>query len=306
MKNIYSLHTYDKDNRMPIKFIYDSYSELDKKYWIKTILKVKNIKYNNKEYSYFIPAYKTKKTGKAIWLIAGIHGEEPAGANAIAKEIDYINKLGKKQAMVLLPICNPLGYIKNWRYPYSEKIYRNKISKSVGDSEHLLIDIKDTRIPRIKKPILKESELISKYVLKQIKKHPPKLVIDLHEDKSFSDSYIYSQGFLKHKDPVAKEIVKILIKRKFNIKKTGQTQFNQKIINGIVTNVKDGSIDELLSSYRIIINNKIKKGPRAKSVIVVETNVRNQTLYKRINAHSEIILNLERFFKMIKKIKTDL
>ncbi len=307
VKTIYNLPTYNKDNRLSIEELYNSYSKLEKKYWQKNKLNIQKINYRKHLYDYFLLTFKTKKTGKAIWLIAGMHGEEPAGPNAIAKNIDFINKLGKKIPVVLLPICNPLGYIKDWRYRYYEKAPKDIADvdiKSSGSSEHYLINHEDTRKPRRNKPVCKESELLTKFVLKNVKKYPPILVLDLHEDNCLSDSYIYSQGFLRHKDPIAKDIVNTLIKRKFKIKRTGYTRFKQKIVNGIVTNVRDGSIDELLSAYRIMVNKHVRRGPRAKSVVVVETNITRTPLKKRINAHTYILKKLKHFYTLGKKIKT--
>ena len=185
MKTIYNLSTYEKDKRMSINELSDSYSKLDKNYWQKSKLQIQNIKYKKHLYEYFIYTFRTKKKGKAIWLIAGIHGEEPAGPNAIAKNIELINKLGKKIPIILLPMCNPLGYIKNWRYRYYEKAPKevNDIDiKSVSSSEHYLINHEDTRKPRRNKPVCKEAELLTNFALKIAKKYPTVLVLDLHED----------------------------------------------------------------------------------------------------------------------------
>ncbi len=303
MKTIFELPTYNKDYRKNIYDIYDSYSAL-KKGWAKENLQIRTIKQSKEEYNYFIPTFRTKKKGPALWLIAGIHGEEPAGPIAISENINLINKLSKKVPIVLLPICNPLGYIKDWRYPYS-KYYGTGDVKSVGDSEHYLLDLKDTTKPRLKKPSCKESKLISNFVLKNFRNYPPVLVLDLHEDKDprILECYIYSQGFWGHQDPIAKDIVGLLKKRKFKIKNSGFTRFKQKIVNGIVTNVHDSSIDELLASNRIMINKKIVKGPAANSVVVVETNVTNTQLRKRINAHTYVLKNLHYFYNEAKKIK---
>ena len=43
-----------------------------------------------------IIALRSPKTGPAIWILAGIHGEEPAGPNAVAAAIDDIAKLGEQ------------------------------------------------------------------------------------------------------------------------------------------------------------------------------------------------------------------
>ncbi len=302
MKTIFELPTYNKDYRDDIFNIYDSYSAL-KENWIKTNLPIRTIKQNKEKYKYFIPTFRTKKKGPALWLIAGIHGEEPAGPNAVSQNIDFINKLGKETPIVLLPMCNPLGYLKNWRYPYA-KNYTIGDVKSVGDSEHYLLDIKDSTKSRLKKASCKEAKLLTNFVLQNTKDYPPILVLDLHEDKCIYDSYIYSQGFLGHQDPIARDIIKLLKKRKFKIKNSGFTRFKQKIINGIVTNVQDGSIDELLASNRIIINKKIIKGPGANSVVVVETNVTDTSLKKRVSAHTYVIENILYFYNLAKKIKS--
>ena len=46
----------------------------------------------------FLPilAFRTRLKGDALWIISGIHGEEPAGVNAIAKNVRYLNKLAKR------------------------------------------------------------------------------------------------------------------------------------------------------------------------------------------------------------------
>jgi hypothetical protein len=61
-------------------------------------------------------ALRSPHPGKAVWILAGMHGEEPAGPNAIAASIEAIAELGAKRAVVLLPLNNPHGYARNWRY----------------------------------------------------------------------------------------------------------------------------------------------------------------------------------------------
>ncbi|HEY8265936.1 MAG TPA: hypothetical protein VIG03_05135, partial [Steroidobacteraceae bacterium] len=62
-----------------------------------------------------IIALRSPKTGPAVWILAGIHGEEPAGPNAIAAEVEDIAALGASQPVVLMPLLNPQGYARNWR-----------------------------------------------------------------------------------------------------------------------------------------------------------------------------------------------
>ncbi len=297
--------TYSKDNRLPITKIYSSYSKLKKTRWKKTRILRRNIVINKRKIKLPIFAFRTKKKGKALWLIAGVHGEEPAGPNAIAKNINYLNKISKQIPIVLFPLTNPAGYIRNWRYPYLKKYKKNKTSISVGDSEHYLIDANNSEKPRKDKPSCKESEKITKYALKYSKKYPPVLVLDFHEDLSQGNAYVYSQGILGTSDPVAKEIVKILKKRKFRICEKGTTRFGQQIVNGVVSNINDGSIDELLASKKIIVNKKIKTGPFAKSVLVIETNIVKMPLKKRVKAHSQIIRSARKFFNIAKKIRVN-
>ena len=303
-----SIKTYSLDKRAALEKLYLAYSKLKKHGWTEKTIYTQTEKINNKNISIPILSYKTRKKGKSLWIISGIHGEEPAGPNAIAENINYINKLAEKGIpIILLPLCNPKGYRKDWRYPGKKNAASSKevydTSESVGSSEHYLPSLKNPLKPRMKKPASKEAEAITAHILKLSKEYPPLLVIDFHEDKSNTNSYIYSQGKLWANDPVAKEIVKILQKNKIPIQLNGKTRFKEEIINGIVSNIHDSSIDELLASENIILNNKLARGPSAKSVIVTETQRSTRIkLKKRIKADSEIILSLEKFWKTANSI----
>jgi len=294
-------NTYTKDKRKPIREIYNSFEKPNEKKWNKKIIYLQKTEINKEKIELPILAFETKRKGKALWLIAGIHGEEPAGPNAISENIPFLNKLAKKIPIILMPLCNPSGYARNWRYPYSRNFKKGKRVISVGDSEHFLLN--SSGKSRRKKPLCEESKRITEYVLEKIKSYPPVLVLDFHEDKSQTKSYIYSQGILGSEDPIAKEIVKMLKKMGLNPKESGKTIFNQDIQGGIVSNVKDGSIDEFLASKKIIIHGKITKKPNAKSVVVIETNTMKNPIKKRIKTHSEILKRAEKFFKMAEKIK---
>ncbi|MBS3079650.1 succinylglutamate desuccinylase/aspartoacylase family protein [Candidatus Pacearchaeota archaeon] len=284
-QNILNIKTFNKDKRKPINKLYNSYSKLDKN-WSKEVVTV--FKDNNIELP--ILCFSTKHKGNSLYLISGIHGEEPAGPNAISNNIKFLNKLARKIHIVLLPLCNPIGYKKNQRYP--------DLKNSIGDSEHFLLDLKNKK-PRRTKPVSENSLKFTSYLIKKSKSYKPILVLDLHEDEKINANYIYSQGELGKKDPVAIEISKFLNKKNLGSAKKIKTRFNEIIENNIISNVNDGSIDELLSSKRII-NKKIKKGPNAKSVIVFETMTKNIPLKKRVKIHSEIIRNLGKYLSMIK------
>jgi len=302
--NFPNVNTYKKDGRMPIIDIYKKLSRLKDSRWIKEILCSQRVdmKENKRK---FLPilGFRTRLKGNALWIIAGIHGEEPAGAIAVAKNVRYLNKLAKRIPIVLLPLCNPSGYRRDWRYPTQKR--RSKTEKmlvpSVGASEHVLIDEK-TGKAQSSEAVNRESEEISSYVIQHSENYPPLLVLDLHEDESAKKQYIYSQGKLKIYDPIARKIVNILKKEGFRFYDRGETAFHEKIIKGVVSDINDGSIDELLSSEKIIIHGKIKKGPDAKSVVVVETKTVDVPLKKRVKAHSYILKDARQVYTLAKDI----
>lgn len=303
-KEVEFMPTYSKDKRNSIETIYKSLSKLKKGKWIKTKLYTQKVDRDGKKFFLPILSFKTKRKGLALWIISGIHGEEPAGPNALIKNINLLNRLSREIPIVLLPLCNPKGYALDWRYPDMKRAKKNRSVRSVGDSEHLLPGLEDNSKPRIKKAVCRESDKITKFILKNFEKYPPALVLDFHEDKSNKGCYIYSQGKLREKDPIAREIVNILRKKKFEMTETGQTRFNQEIADGIVYEVNDGSIDELLAAPRIIKGKKIP-GPNAKSVIVIETTSIRVPLKRRVNAHSTILKNSKKFFQVAKGIKSE-
>ena len=89
-----------------------------------------------------IRAWRTTQQGPALWLLAGIHGEEPAGPNAIAASINVIAGLAKTGVpMVVIPLCNPVAYARNWRYPNTPDRDWRGGGYSVGDASYLLPDL---------------------------------------------------------------------------------------------------------------------------------------------------------------------
>jgi hypothetical protein len=303
--NFPNVPTYKKDGRMSIIEVYRRLSRLKDSRWIKETLCSQRVdmKENKRK---FLPilGFRTRLKGDALWIIAGIHGEEPAGVNAIAKNIRYLNKLAKRMPIVLLPLCNPSGYRRDWRYPTLKRKVKSEkdiLVPSVGSSEHVLIDEK-TGKAQAEKAINRESDELSSYVIQHSENYPPLLVLDFHEDESAKKQYIYSHGKLKIYDPIARKIVNILKKQGFKFYDRGKTEFNEKIIKGIVSDINDGSIDELLSSEKIIVDGKVKKGPDAKSVVVIETKTVDVPLKKRVKAHSSIIKSSKTIYGLAKDI----
>jgi hypothetical protein len=302
--NFPNVDTYKKDGRMPITEIYRKLSRLKDSRWITETLYSQRIDLkHDKRLALPIMAFRSRIKGDALWIISGIHGEEPAGPNAIAKNIRYLNKLAKKIPIVLLPLCNPSGYRRDWRYPTIKR--RSKLNKlaipTVSASERFLID-KKTGKAQAKKSINQESEEISRYIIKHFPRYKPLIVLDFHEDESAKKQYLYSQGKLKNYDPIARKIVNMLKKHDVKFYERGRTAFMEKIIRGIVSDVGDGSIEELFAAEKIIVDGKIKKGPDAKTVVVIETKTVDVPLKKRVKAHSYVLKSSKNIYTLAKDI----
>ena len=294
-----NLETFSMDNRMPLEKIYKAYLSLPKKNWSRKIIYTETIKLSNgQKIGAPILSFFTKKTGRAFWIIAGIHGEEPAGPNALAKNIKIINGLADKGIpMVFLPLCNPKGYCLNWRYPNSRR--NENIGNSVSDSEHLLLSTKKKNQPRMEFPSSKQADALTKEALNLFKTHPPLLTINFHEDESVKgEHYIYSHGKDGFADPVLKEIVRLFQKNGLEFMKHGKKWFGKNIKNGIIHNIRDGSIDELFAADKIFLNDRVVKKPAAKTVIVVETPIKDAPIEKRVKTDELIINSFGNFWKI--------
>jgi len=291
--SVMNLSLKHDDGRKPVSDLYHSFSALEGDGWIREEITISEREFAGGLLALPILSFRTGRKGRAIWLIAGIHGEEPAGPNAIAEGIDYIRELGMDHPVVLLPLCNPLGYANNWRYLNMPKWTEGKEEHSVGDSEHVLPDLKNPGAPRRQKALTGESAALTGHVLRLVKDYPPVMSIDLHEDSLLDEGYIYSQGRWGVKDRIAGKIVDIISSSGVAINMNGKTRFCEQIVKGIVTTEGDGSIDDLLSSRKIILNGKVIEGPGAMTAIVVETPAGAMPLEKRKSAHLAILKNLK-------------
>jgi hypothetical protein len=239
-----------------------------------------------------IIALRSPASGPAVWILAGIHGEEPAGPNAIAEAIDDIARLGAKRPVVLLPLLNPQGYARNWRYLNVPVYSENFDGQSVGDSSHLLSSPEDPGRPRAAAASSPEADAITAYVLRLQKDYPALCSIDLHEDNLIDEGYVYSQGVEGEKDPLAIEAVGVLRENGVPIRMAGKTRFDEPIAGGIVGPVVDSSIDELMSASQVVSGTTLKPGPAAHTVLVFETPAAALPLERRIAAHAALIRRL--------------
>jgi len=297
------IKTYNADGRLPLYYINSQYNLLSFGYgFIKEPVYSINIKFGEKSKKITVFCYKSSKKGPSIWLLSGIHGEEPAGPIAIAQNINTLGKLGQEIPLVVYPLLNPKGYVNDDRYFDEHRDWLK--GHSVSDSEHYLPNLKNTDKPRAKAPSSQIAATVSESVLDNIADYPPFLTVDLHEDELSKYSYIYSQSSKGIDDKAAKKAVSILEKSGLPIKKKGSTRFSNELIkDGIVVDknsqpVKDGSIDELLCSDRIIKNGKVISKPFALTSLVVETPIIDTPLEKRIRAHSNIIKHLRLLWRL--------
>lgn len=239
-------------------------------------------------YTYLSCSINALEHHQAFWILAGIHGEEPAGPNALAENSSLLLNLHEQKIpIVLMPLLNPLGYIRDDRYFDAHR--DEKPGHSVTDSEHLLRDIKDPSRIRQPKPSNIYADKILTWIQRTINSYPPLIVIDHHEDElnrrngqHIDSGFTYSYGYGQETRiaPACKLITDLLITNGFPIQKSGVTRFGEKINNGFVLNNSDGSVDEYL----------ISQG--ASACFVIETTRDDEqpiALKHRIRIHKEIM-----------------
>ena len=234
-------------------------------------------------------ALRSPKRGPALWILAGIHGEEPAGPNAIAAAIGDIAKLAEHRPVVLLPLLNPHGYARNWRY-LNVAVYSETVDgQSVGDSSHLLPSAKEPARARSAGASSPEAAAITAWILGQQAEYPTWISLDLHEDNLIDEGYVYSQGAAGAADELAKVAVAVLREHGVPIKMGGTTRFGESIERGVIGPVTDSSIDELMSAREIVADDGRRPGPGAQTVLVLETPAAALPLAQRVGAHAAML-----------------
>jgi hypothetical protein len=278
------------DGRMPIQRLYAAYLPLIDKGWQVDVIADSNPPGTTAALP--IVALRSPKPGPAVWILTGIHGEEPAGPNALAAAVDELAALGQRLPVVLLPLLNPQGYARNWRYLDRPTFSDIEDGQSVGDSSHLLPDPAEPSHPRAAAASSPEADALTRYVLRMSASYPPRVSIDLHEDDLVTAGYVYSQGELGVDDPLASEAVAVLREHGIAIQLEGQTRFGELIEGGIIGPVTDSSIDELFSARQIVLNDRAQAGPAARTVLVFETPAKDLPLDRRVGAHLALVRRL--------------
>ncbi|MDH5177864.1 MAG: hypothetical protein OEX15_14500, partial [Gammaproteobacteria bacterium] len=190
-----------------------------------------------------IKSWRTPRQGEALWILSGIHGEEPAGPNAIAANLKSLVELAATGVpIVVIPLANPNAYRHNWRYTNTpERDWKKGGGYSVGDAEHLLPDLEHGDRPRAPAAPGPETIALTEYVLRLAAQYPPRLVLDLHEDElSREGGYIYSQGRQTEGNPVGGEIVRLLQATGIPLRDSGKTRFGETIVQGVISRDDQG------------------------------------------------------------------
>lgn len=278
------------DGRKPVETLYQAYASLIESGWqLDVIIQSQP---SGRAYALPVIALRSPQGGDACWILSGIHGEEPAGPNAIAESIEAIAALGERQAVVLMPLNNPHGYVNNWRYLNMQSYSETIEGQSVGDSSHLLADMESPHRARASTPSSVEADAVTRYILKHSAQYPPAASIDLHEDNLIGEGYVYSQGKLGSADPLALAAVRTLQDNGIPLKMSGETRFGELINNGIIGPVIDGSIDELMAADSVIVDGRVEAGPAASTVLVFETPAGQLSLQNRISAHAALLRSI--------------
>jgi hypothetical protein len=227
--------------------------------------------------------------GPAVWILTGVHGEEPAGPNAVAAAIEDIARLGAARPVVLLPLLNPQGYARNWRYLNVATYSPEVDGRSVGDSSHLLPSADVAARARAAAASSPEAAAITAWILARQADYPAAVSVDLHEDNLIDEGYVYSQGVQGARDQLAAAAVGVLRAHGVPIKLAGTTRFDEPIEGGIIGPVTDSSLDELMSAREVIVDGCVRAGPRAETVLVLETPAAALPLAQRVAAQAALV-----------------
>jgi hypothetical protein len=302
------------DNRRSSKRLISIFDSLTQAGWTSvTVAKQEALPIN----AYLSPTLldKTKSTA-SLWIQGGIHGEEPASGEAFADEINTISTLGQTTPIVFLPLLSPFARDKDWRYENEHRDYTKGLSVTACD--HMLLG-KDDQL-RSQEPVSGTAQAITAWISQTVKQYPPKLVIDHHEDRIPEDSrdikhrslrscYVYLSGKGKNTHAIGTTIITAMKSTGLTIARQGTTRFGEPIINGMIQNEADGSIDEFYTVNKFYDpqTKKIEKKIPAETVVVVETTVPVENpvpLIDRVQAHRAVIRQYSHLWTLVNSQST--
>jgi len=294
---------YTADGRLPLETLFGRFDSLTRDHgW-----QAETVYTYRAKGELAIRAWRTPHRGPALWVLAGIHGEEPAGPNAIAASLGSITELAATGVpVVIIPVCNPVAYRNNWRYPNTADRDWHSGGYSVGDAEYLLPDLETGTRPRAAAAPGSETKALTGFVLGLAESYPPLLVLDLHEDElSTAGGYIYTQGQRADDTAVGAEIIRLLQAAGMPLRLAGKTRFGEPIVNGMISRdeqggpIRDGSIDELLAASEVFTEGRKSPGPSSRNVIVVETPAfAGSRLEMRVAAQSAVLKQVHELWRL--------
>ena len=318
--------TYSADGRAPLNDLYAAYDKMARDHgWIREVIYRQGVTVDGKRYRLPVVTYRTPWTGKAMWITAGIHGEEPSGPNALAQAttLEKLAQVAKDRhiPMVLMPLINPAGYRKNWRHPNTPR--NEDKSQSVSDAWGVLAGLpkegQDPMRPRAAKPSSAGAHAITTWIARMSARYPTFDHLDLHQDDLLAPgtSYLYSQTKAGANDPVAKMLRTLVRQSGFptvdgrNVPAlaanglptvTGVTRFGEKIVRGIVPTVNDGSINDLMAATRVILDGKVVRKRGAKSVVIPDLALQGRPGGKNpIETHTRILFSVEKIWDLLNR-----
>ena len=210
-----------------------------------------------------------------VLITAAIHGNEPAGALAIARILKHSLYNSDLINASFIPVINPTGFTMNKRYNY-----KDESTNSIFDPETKKLNLSEEG-----KILLKNRELLTS--LSQ------DCFLSLHENNGISeDFYIYVNNYPKgdeDKDVCNRNVQDIIVQaglRYFSKRPDGvyndSSVYNgaepYHIENGVVSNIKDGTFEDYMARAQSI--------PLA---ITFETPSKGVNIYKRIAAQMDVI-----------------
>lgn len=252
------------------------YDELSQKYGLEKRL-IYEMDGVDREYPVW--GYVSRVTGPAVWVASGIHGEETAGPMAIAKGIELIGQMAQRIPMVVMPLLNPVGMVRNWRYFNESRDH--KMGSSVGDMSHVMVNLQSGK-RWAEEPANRYAAALARMCTDLAAIYPPRVVFDHHEDEMAIGSYVYPLG-----DRQSVDVARKLVERMSQFTKAAdklETRFGEKIEAGIVIAEASSSFDDL------VIQNLGAKG-----AWTIETPT-GLEIERRIQAHTAVMKRYEEIF----------
>ncbi len=307
--------TYHQDGRKSLAELYSAYAQLVDAGWTAELVTTQELHLGEGEpiqlpIFAFISRPELLISTLSFWVLSGVHGEESAGPNALAEEMQTLIEFARQGIpFVVLPMLNPAGYIRDWRY---ENARRDSIvGQSVTDCEPLLHDLPSRQALF---PVAERSataQAVTQWIANYQQHFIPQLVFDHHEDEFEENpqvddpqqfnSYIYYYGQPRFVG-LAEKVIEILLENGMPISTEGKTRFGEQIQRGVVAASPDGSVDEFFASPEYIENDQRKTKPAAEAVIVVETTRKPDgtiALPQRVAAHRQIIQHYQQFWQQV-------